>query len=501
MRGERSPGRAVHLATVHCDDDELDRLLSVALAAMEPAVPARRSLPGRTVLAPPDRSDGVTLVTVGEDTDRASGDGASDPLFGDLPRHQIIAMLPSTGPTADTRALLDRLRRLVSPFTTAERLRIARLNPIVAETVRRYRSAGADLSRVTVVFRDHLLLEKLNALDGLVALGLPPAACLVVGKPDSTVYRHRVVADLARSGFVVSEAVDTGFFVHDWLSGLPAERPVVLVDDGGDLALEVLRRGGPDRRICPIETTTKGIRVLRSAGLLDRVVNLSDTSTKDAMNRRIAVSCVYRFREIMRHEAIESQGCVVVGYGRLGRGVASLLAGLGMTIRVVETDSDARREACRAGFATFTAPAAATADGRCRFLFGCSGQPAVTIDTVLAMGPNPVLASVSSQDLVPVLHYLRRNAIACPVRDVGVRYELSGSSTTVLADGHAVNLYQAEGVSEPDYDPFTALMLTSIVEGSQSLERGGPVGEPRPDPERWCRRIARVQLELGLTGP
>ncbi|MFI5911847.1 NAD-binding protein [Dactylosporangium sp. NPDC051541] len=466
-----APRRAVQLVTIHCDDDELDRVVTAALAAVPGADPG-----------------GLTLLTVGEDVDGPAAGTASDPLFGDLPRHQIIALVPSR-PGPDAEAVLGHVRQLVSPFTTAERDRIARLNPLVQETVRRYRAAGTDLSAATVVFRDHLLLEKLNILDGLVALGLRPSACLVVGKPDRTVYRRRVTADLARSGFVVADPDDASFPVHRWLAAAAPDGPIVVVDDGGDLVLDLLARDGLRSRVRPIETTTKGIRVLRAAGLLDTVVNLSDTSTKSLMNRRIAVSCVYRFREILRHEALEGQGCIVVGYGRLGRRIAELLAGLGMVVRVVETDAAARQLARAAGFEAVADVRAATADGRSRFLFGCSGRPVVPMAAVRAMAANPVLVSASSQDLRPVLTHLRRHADARPVRNAGVRYELDGGTVTVIADGHAVNLYLAEGVSEPDYDPFTALMLTAVVETA--------TGAPgRPDPELWCCRVADLQLEL-----
>jgi hypothetical protein len=467
--------RVVHLATVHCDEDELEQIMKEALATS-------------------NRDGPVTLLRVREDPDGPAGLDPSGPLFGDLPQHQIMALL-RCGEEAHAR-VVRRLRQAVSPFTSGERACIARLNPLVSRAVRHYGGAGVDLSATALIFRDHLLLEKLNILEGLMALGLQPSRCLVIGKPDSTVYRQRVMAHLARAGVLVDPA-EGDFSVDQWLKTLPADCRVVLMDDGGDLAAELVKRPELARRIWPIETTTKGIRVLRAAGLLDRVVNLSNTSIKDAMNRRIAVSCVYRFREIVRHEAIETQGCLVVGYGRLGSSVASLLAGLGMTVRVVETDHDARQRARAAGFVVFGDLRPAAADGCSRFLFGCSGQQAVPADVIQAMGPNPVLVSASSQDLRPVLRHLRRNAVARPVRNVGVRYEMPGRAVTVVADGHAVNLYLAEGVSEPDYDPFSALILVSIVEGAAALRRGTVPLDGAVDPELLCRRVA----ELRRRGP
>ncbi|MEW2592242.1 hypothetical protein AB0893_17695 [Micromonospora aurantiaca] len=496
--GERIGSRVVHLGTVHCDEAELDRIMTEALATVAPPEPlfGRVGPDDPSGSAPDDR---VTLLTVADDAGEASGVDPSGPLFGELPRHQIMALLHPSGRASGGMATAEVVRRLsqaVSPFTSAERARISRLNPLVAEVVRRHRAVGVDLSATALVFRDHLLLEKLNILRGLLSLGLPPMRCLVIGKPDPTIYRRRVVADLVRSGVVVVDPAEADFSVDRWLKTLPADCRVVVVDDGGDLAVDVLKQRHPGRGIWPIETTTKGIRVLRAAGLLDQVVNLSDTSIKDAMNRRIAVSCVYRLREILRHEAIEDQGCIVVGYGRLGRSAASLLAGMGMTVRVAETDRSARRQARDAGFAVFADVLAAAADGGSRFLFGCSGQQAVSMDVVRAMASHPVLATASSQDLQPVLRHLRRQAVAHPVRNVGVRYETPEHSLTVVADGHAVNLYLAEGVSEPDYDPFSALILTAIIEGASALERGAVPADLPQDPELLCRQLVELQRRM-----
>jgi S-adenosylhomocysteine hydrolase len=290
-------------------------------------------------------------------------------------------------------------------------------------------------------------------------------------------------------GFTTVDPVGGGYSARQWLAQHAVNAPAVVVDDGGDLILDLLTDAALDARIGAIETTTKGVRLLRSAGLLDRVVNLSDTSIKDAMNHRIAVSCVYRMRELLRHEMLHGESCVVVGYGRLGRSIAPLLAGLGMVVRVVDTEAGACASAVADGFPASPDLQAVMDAARSRFVFGCSGVRTVTMSHVRTMGRHPMLCSASSQDLQPALRHLRKHAVARPVRALGTRYETGEQSITAIADGHAVNLFSAEGVSEPEYDPFTALICVGVVETAMALQRAAP---PAPA-EDLCRRVLEVR--------
>ena len=75
--------------------------------------------------------------------------------------------------------------------------------------------------------------------------------------------------------------------------------------------------------------------------------------------------------------------------------------------------------------------------------------------------------SVSSQDLQPAMGWLRTHASAERLAGVGTMYRTAGRSWTVVADGHAVNLFLSEGVSELEYDPLTALLLAAVIAGAE----------------------------------
>ncbi|WP_406205548.1 hypothetical protein OH807_31060 [Kitasatospora sp. NBC_01560] len=481
---------------VHCTAAELATLLertanalhSAGFAVHHPAMATFH--PASTQVSAPR-----VLLTVTTSDPAAGPTGfqeSATPLFGELDRHEVWGLVQTGALQPDAESAMEVAAQVLAPFTRGEQADLAALNPLVAAMLDTYTRSHNDLSEITLVFREHLLLEKVNLLAGLLELGLQPSRTVVIGKPDATFYRHRVVAHLRSWGLTVLDSMDELTDRLDEFAEVSGSGPVVVVDDGGDLALEVLRSAIPPERLAVLETTAKGIRVLRRAALLERAVNLSSTSVKAAMSRTIAASCVYRFRELVRHEPTDGEECLVVGYGQLGRWVAAMLAQLGLEVRVIDPLPSARQAAEAAGFPVFPSLADAAASS-VRYVFGCSGERSVDWTDVMRLSHDVVLCALSSQDLLPVIATLDRLADRSPVRAVGTRYRLDGRQVTVLADGHAINLHYAEGVSEPDFDAFTTLTGVAIVEAAAAL--GAGVAEPTGlvDAEFLCEVVRDLQ--------
>jgi S-adenosyl-L-homocysteine hydrolase, NAD binding domain len=424
-------------------------------------------------------------------------DDVSDPLFAELERHDVTVHVAEGAAALDPERFHEvtvLLRTACAPFTDAESTIVAGLNPLVERLVRDYRAQGTDLSRIHLVLREHLLLEKLNLLSGLRALGLRPDRTHVVRKRDSTRYWRRICAELQGWGAVVHPDADE--------TDLPAvadaiERdvvlmgggdPVIAVDDGADLLVRLLaRRRAGGTGIFPIETTTKGMVVLRAAGLAGQVVDLASCTTKTALSRQIAVSCVQRFRELLQHEPLEGEWCHVVGYGRLGSHVAGLLRAIGMNVTVSDVSADARALARAAGYQVRTSAAEALREREHRYLFGCSGSPAVGVDEIALMTDRPVVCSLSSQDLRPLLAGLRPHGPRVR-HGLGLTCTTGRQHVTVLGHGDAVNLFLAEGVPEPDFDSFTAMTLATVVEQAMTAEATGALLSPA-DVDLLSRRM------------
>lgn len=471
---------------VHCD--KLEPLLDATLSALRDAGfdalawPATARRAGRK-----DQRRRIALLSLtSEPAAGPTGPQEScSPLFGELTRHEIWLFALDAEPAAADDLAAAIADGVLAPFTPAELTELTRLNPLTWRAADSYLSSGVSLSGITLLYRDHLLLEKMNLLLALLKLGLRPDRTVVIGKPDLTFYRHRVIAHLRRCGLTVLDSADYLGDASRLLAAHGRGSATVVVDDGADLALSVLADGRSAGNLAVIETTAKGIRTLRRAGLLDEVVNLSDTSIKSELAGSIAASCVYRFRELLRHDRLNGAECVVVGYGMLGQHVAPMLRQLGLAVRVCEIQSAALARARQAGFPAYPDLASA-ASTTTRYVFGCSGERSITLSDILRLSADVVLCALSSQDLLPVIGELRAAATIAPVRGVGTRYRFDGRTVTVLADGHAINLHYNEGVSEPDFDPFTALVGAAIVESALALTTPS---RSKPQPEALCAAV------------
>lgn len=411
----------------------------------------------------------------------------SDPLFAELDRHDVTVHAVEGASAIDParfHEVVSVLRTACAPFTTAESTTIGVLNPLVNQLVDDYGTQGVDLSGIHLVLREHLLLEKLNLLAGLRTLGLSPDRTHVVRKRDSTRYWPRICAELRDWGVAVypdvghAEIPALVDLVEHEIAMSDTSGPVVVVDDGADLLATWLARPRSEgARVFPVETTTKGMTLLRAAGLADGVVDLASCSVKKGQSRQIAVSCVQRFRELLQHEPVEGQWCHVVGYGQLGSHVAALLRAIGLRVTVSELSPRARERAGSAGFPAYDDAATALRAHPHRYLFGCSGSPVVGLGEVALMTDRPVVCSLSSQDLAPLLVELRPYGLRTR-HGLGLTCTTGRQKVTVLGQGDAVNLFLAEGVPEPDFDPFTAMTLATVVEQARVAEANGGMLSP-----------------------
>ncbi|NUT19783.1 MAG: hypothetical protein HOV77_11390 [Hamadaea sp.] len=383
-------------------------------------------------------------------------------LFTELP-HQVVN-LAAFGPPAFTARMREvgaTLREILLPFSGSELAVIRRLNPSLREAARR---AHRPPDSALIIIREHALLEKLNMIQSLIDGGLRADQIIFVPKPDATRYRERVIAHL--------RSIDCTVIDSDWTRSLTdelASRPtpdldIVLVDDGGRLIQLVMRAQGIHARsVVAIETNSSGMKRLTEAGLTDEVVNLSDSPAKERANAWIAVSGVHGFKSYLAHRRQAGQYCHLIGYGKIGSFAAESLRASGFRVTVSEVSADRRALAERHGFAVYESAQKALRSEQHRYVFGCSGMPALTLSDLGLLAPDAVLASLSSNDFAAVIAAAAEDSGWRSWSDPsGTHLEREGARVLLLADGHAINLHGAEGVPEPDFDEFVATVIGAI---------------------------------------
>lgn len=353
--------------------------------------------------------------------------------------------------------------------------RIRLLNRRILRALDHFAYAGVDLSSAKLIFRDHPLLEKVNILTGLQELGLPPSACWFVPKPDDTLYRSTVFEILESHGFNVFRnfgEVGSFAFPEELLNNDPQN--LIVVDDGGDLIINCAAQFA-SRDIGPtyIETTTKGVNNIKNNNPSLKFTDLSSTKIKDECSCSIAASCVIRFRQILHREKLYGEMIHVVGFGRIGSHLARQLRAIGAIVTVSDIARERRHEAADEGFLTFCSVEEALRAHPHRFLFAASGRQSVRERDINLMVRPTIVASVSSQDCIPLIETLPKQEATFRM-GLGLEYKRNNSAYLfLLAGGHALNLFESEGVSEPEFDPFNSLIFTSIVQAALRMQNCG----------------------------
>lgn len=393
--------------------------------------------------------------------------------------------------------LKNQLVKALNVFNKKEIKQINALNPLLAHLTKQYLLDNICLEEVVIVIREHLLLEKLNLVLSLFKLGLKPSNCFFVAKDDKTLFVNRVASYLTEQGVRVIKSQKITEDIIEEISQRYTKKKIIVLDDGGDMISSLARIAEEFKmQLFPIETTSKGISLIQSKFPQLRVIDLANSSIKVNQSRNIAISSVIRIRDILRHKKLSDEYCHVIGYGKIGRWMASLLREIGLKVTISEVSEKLRNKAKEEGFSVFSSAKDAFANQKHKLIVGCSGARTISEREVLYLGNESYFVTVSSQDFKGLIEYLNKNAKFDSLEGIGDLYQISGKKIFMIAHGHAVNLHLSEGVSEPEYDDFTSLMFKTVIEVGRSVSSNSPIDVALFDVEDQCKLIQSIQKEL-----
>jgi len=345
----------------------------------------------------------------------------------------------------------------------------------------------ADLTDVTVVACQHLLVANYLMFEKLFEKGLRPERTFVIPKA----YSHNPTVErlfVERGAFVWSYAYDShdafdermrreteAFVAHVVAAGHDRGR-VLILDDGGDLTV-VANDVLVDAACCAVEQTSSGFNKLHGAALRFPVVNLARSDSKlHVESLFIAESMCAKTLAFLREQELDVRSCLVVGNGPIGSQVHRNLAGYYPT-DIFDVDAE------RSGL-----------EGRLQdrigdydLVFACSGKLSIPYALQAHMRDGVVLVCASLREFEP--HLLRRQA---PVYDDPHRH-LHVDGKWLVNSGFPVNF--DGGVTDviPEKIQLThALMLAG---GYQALEDAG-AGLVELDPANQDRIVTAFKEYL-----
>ena len=253
------------------------------------------------------------------------------------------------------------------------------------------------------------------------------------------------IATYARRG----EDRDT-YYRH--LNAVADTRPQLTMDDGCDL-VSLLHQERPAQVaevMAGTEETTTGVirlRAMAADGALGYpVIAVNEALTKHLFDNRYGtgqstLDGIVRATNLL----IAGRNVTIAGYGWVGRGIASRMAGHGAHVAVVEVDPVRALEALMDGFQVMTAgQAAAWGD---LFVTATGNINVFRREHFEAMKDGAVLANSGHFDAELDLTALRAMAEGHvrEVRDNVQEFEVGGKRLHLVAEGRLVNLGAAEG--------------------------------------------------------
>jgi adenosylhomocysteinase len=343
----------------------------------------------------------------------------------------------------------------------------------------------------------HVTTETANLVRTLAAGGAE--VVLAASNPLST--QDDVAAALvARFGIGTfarrGEDRDT-YYAH--LNAVADTHPVLTMDDGCDLVslLHSEREGQVDEVWAGTEETTTGVVRLRAmaadGALRFPVIAVNEAQTKHFFDNRYGtgqstVDGILRATNIL----LAGRNVVVAGYGWVGRGIASRMAGMGAHVAVVEVDPVRALEALMDGYQVMTASQAAPWGEL--FVTATGNLNVFRREHFEAMREGAIMANSGHFDSELDLVSLREMAEGHvrEVRDNVAEYDIGGKRIHVVAEGRLVNLGAAEGHPAAVMDMSfanQALSAEYVVREHESLEKRVYVV-----PEAIDREVARLKL-------
>ncbi|PIW32662.1 MAG: adenosylhomocysteinase [Nitrosopumilales archaeon CG15_BIG_FIL_POST_REV_8_21_14_020_37_12] len=319
---------------------------------------------------------------------------------------------------------------------------------ILDNTINRLKKSKP-LKGITLGFCLHITKETSVLLMGAKELGATVACC--GGNPLTT--QDDVAAFLASQGIHVYAWHGQSVKEYDWcIDQVLKHNPTILTDDGADMNIKAHfdKRFNSMKILGATEETTAGvtrIRAVENQGKLRYpVILVNEAYTKHMFDNRYGTgqSTIDGYLRAM-NLLMASKRVVVVGYGWVGRGVASRCHGMGSKVIVTEIDPIKALEAHMDGFEVMPMSQAAKIGD---IFITCTGMTSVIRkEHILQMKEGAIMGNVGHFDVeIDSKFLLKQSRSVKRVRPSLDECTLkNGKRVYLIGEGRLANLVAAEG--------------------------------------------------------
>lgn len=190
-----------------------------------------------------------------------------------------------------------------------------------------------------------------------------------------------------------------------------------------------------------IEDTEAGHRNYEkiAASLPIPVISVARSTLKVSEDFLVGTSCAHATEKLLRSLGcpLHGQICLVLGYGKIGRGVAYALRSRHASVMVYDTNPIKRIIALSEGFQT---PDKDFALGKAELIFGSTGNTSITQNDYHRIKDQAILISCSSKKIEFELDYLALNFNEEIINPQIKKYSSNTKSFFIASEGQPINL-------------------------------------------------------------
>lgn len=226
--------------------------------------------------------------------------------------------------------------------------------------------------------------------------------------------------------------------VRDYITRRESDRPMYVLDIGGHCCTP-LSEIRDDSIVGVVEDTNFGHWKYTDTDLDYPVVSIAQSPIKSIENRVIGDAVVFSLENVLRNDferELFGTDVLVLGYGNIGRSVASALEQRRATVHVYDVDPVKTASALVEGYTV----------GRrdellrdCEIVIGATGQTSVRYSDVSSLPRDCIVASATSGTVEIEIDRIRDNMSRVATGDHWDRFRSDDSEIVVLDNGEPIN--------------------------------------------------------------
>ncbi|MCD6045576.1 MAG: adenosylhomocysteinase [Gammaproteobacteria bacterium] len=247
---------------------------------------------------------------------------------------------------------------------------------------------------------------------------------------------------------------------HKFIEQIDLETPVIILEIGGYFApiLEQLHSRLGSKLLGVIEDTETGHRQYEKLKAIPcPIVSVARSFLKESEDCLVGSSCVFSTENLIRKSGflLDGKQILILGFGKIGRGLAQALLRRGQSVSVYDADPSKRILARSEGLKIVEKE---TALHNADLIFGATGNYSIRESDFKHIKKGAILASCSSKQIEFDMAYIKENYIRADIFDHYTRYSHNGHYFYLLAEGKPVNF-----LDDAIIGPVLALVQAEII--------------------------------------